>query len=796
MQPFEKLGAFYLGRRFDPAAGRPVNEPILYDAKDLTTHAVCVGMTGSGKTGLCLGLLEEAAIDAVPAIAIDPKGDIGNLLLTFPELRPADFEPWVSSSDATRKGRTVKEHARAVAEMWRKGLADWGQDGERIQRLRDAAEVTIYTPGSNAGRSLSVLGSFTAPPAALVEDADAMRERVLAAASGLLTLLGIQADPVRSREHILISRLLDDAWREGRDLELADLIRLVQQPPFDRIGVIDLETFFPAGDRFELAMTLNNLLASPGFASWLEGDPLDVQRLLWTESGKPRISILSIAHLSDVERMFFVTLLLNEVVSWVRTQPGSTSLRALVYMDEVFGFFPPVANPPSKPPMLTLLKQARAFGLGVVLATQNPVDVDYKGLSNAGTWFLGRLQTERDKQRVLDGLESAAATTGGFDRGAIDALLSGLQSRVFYLHNVHEDGPVLMHTRWAMSYLRGPMTREEIKKLTPEDGAPAAAPVKKTEPVAVPEETSDRPLVQAAVDEQFATAKSTTEAGYYRPALAGEVRLHFVHARKKLDEWEERMVVADLPPGDEPWKDAMPLEGVQLQSEPLPGFGFADLPAEATRSAAHKAWKKQLADWAYRNQTVTLWHCKALRQTSALGESEGDFRARLTQAAREQRDLAVEKLRKKYAPRLQRLEDRIRGAEQRLDRESSQVRQQTMQTAISVGSTVLGALFGRKLGSVGNVGRATTAMRGASRIRREKEDVRRAAESLEALREKQEELSREFEDQTLEIQEAFEPDALELEAVDVRPRKTDIAASVSLLWLPWTSGSAMSEPLY
>jgi hypothetical protein len=775
MQPFEKLGAFYLGRRFDPATGRAADEPILYDAKDLTTHAVCVGMTGSGKTGLCLTLLEEAAIDAVPAIAIDPKGDIGNLLLTFPDLRATDFEPWVSASDAARKGVTVPEYASEVAEKWRQGLADWGQDAERIRRLREAAEIAIYTPGSTAGRPLSVLRSLKAPPATLGGDADAMRERVTAAASGLLTLLGFEADPVRSREHILISRLLDDAWRAGRDLEVGDLIRLVQAPPFDRIGVIDLETFFPAADRFALAMTLNNLLASPGFAAWLEGEPLDVQRLLWTESGKPRISILAISHLSDAERMFFVTLLLNEVVSWVRSQPGSTSLRALLYMDEVFGFFPPVANPPSKPPMLTLLKQARAFGLGVVVATQNPVDLDYKGLSNAGTWFLGRLQTERDKQRVLDGLESAAAGAG-FDRKAIDELLSGLQGRVFYLHNVHEDAPVLMQTRWAMSYLRGPLTREEIKRLTPGPAAPTPAPAPAVATAVPPARVSERPLVQAGVEELFLRARAGHAAGHYRPALLGRVRLHFVSAKQKLDDWQERCVVAGLPASASVWDEASVPERVETQSEPVPGFAFGEVPAEATRAAAHKSWQKSLGDWAYRTQVMTLWHCAALGSTSAPGQSEGDFRVRLTQEARERRDLEVEKLRQDYAPKLQRIDERIRTARQRMEREQSQVSQQTLSAAISVGATVLGAMFGRKLGSVGNVGRAT--------------------ESLEVLQQQQEALNREFEARSAAIQEAFDPGALQLESIEVRPRKTDIAAAVALVWQPWTAGPGLSEPLY
>ena len=463
---FEKLGAFYLGRVQDLESDTTTRDDILYDAKDLTTHAVCVGMTGSGKTGLCVSLLEEAGIDGIPAIVVDPKGDISNLLLTFPQLSGDDFRPWIDESEAARRELSADEYAKQTAELWRSGLASWDQDGARIERFRSAVDMAIYTPGSSAGLPLTVLKSFDAPADAIIEDVDAFRDRVASAAAGLLALLGIDIDPIRSREFILVSNLLSHAWRAGRDVDIASLIHDIQAPPLDKIGVMDVDSFYPKKDRMNLSMRLNSLLASPSFAGWLEGEPLDIKRLLYTPAGKPRISILSIAHLSDAERMFFVTILLNELLSWVRTQPGTPSLRALFYMDEVFGYFPPVANPPSKTPMLTLLKQARAFGLGLVLATQNPVDLDYKGLSNCGTWFLGRLQTERDKARVLDGLEGASSQAGSqFNRQQMDRTLSGLGGRVFVMNNVHEDEPVVFHTRWAMSYLRGPLTRDQIRTL-------------------------------------------------------------------------------------------------------------------------------------------------------------------------------------------------------------------------------------------------------------------------------------------------------------------------------------------
>src|SRR5262245_44134154 len=533
-------------------------------------------MTGSGKTGLCLSLLEEAALDGVPAIAIDPKGDLANLLLTFPELRPADFAPWINEEDARRKGVTPAEFAVQQAEMWHNGLAAWGQDGERIRRLRGAADFAVYTPGSPAGRPISILASFAAPPAAVREDAEALRERVLTTATSLLGLAGIDADPLKSREHVLVSTLLDAAWRGGTDRGLQGLIQQIQSPPMSRVGVLDLESFFPAKARFELAMAINNIIAAPGFAAWQSGEPLDVGRLLRTSEGKPRIAIVSIAHLGDAERMFFVSLLLNEVLGWMRGQSGTTSLRALLYMDEVFGYFPPVANPPSKTPLLTLLKQARAFGLGVVLATQNPVDLDYKGLSNAGTWFIGRLQTERDKARVLEGLEGASAgASKGFDRGAMEETIAGLGNRVFLMHDVHEDAPVVFETRWAMSYLRGPLTRAQIRMLNDAagpDGAsvtraargaaatapatpparmggevPASAPFAATGAAAAP--SSGRPVLPPDIAQQFVPVRGAAPSGAvleYQPMLLGAASVRFADKKTGADASRDCLVLAPI----------------------------------------------------------------------------------------------------------------------------------------------------------------------------------------------------------------------------------------------------------
>jgi hypothetical protein len=592
VEDFEKLGAFYLGRTFDPQTKKSGDSLVLYDSKDLVTHAVCVGMTGSGKTGLCIGLLEEAAIDGIPSIIIDPKGDMANLLLAFPKLNAEAFEPWINEDDARKKSLSNLEYAAQQAEMWSKGLADWGQTADRISRLRDAADFAIYTPGSNAGIGVSILKSFAAPDATVRDDAESLRERIQTTATSLLALLSIQADPIQSREHILISTILNSQWSQGRDLDLPALIQQIQNPPMQKIGVLDLESFYPSKDRFALVMALNNLIASPGFNAWMEGEPLDIGKILHGATGKPRVSIFSIAHLGDAERMFFVSLLLNQVVGWMRTQSGTTSLRAILYMDEIFGYFPPVANPPSKLPLLTLLKQARAFGLGVVLATQNPVDLDYKGLSNTGTWFIGRLQTERDKQRVIEGLEGATASQGaGFDRQAMERTLAGLGNRVFLMNNTHEDAPEVFQTRWTLSYLRGPLTRNQIKSLmsgrSDQQPATQAAPSSTTASVpaaARPSNSNARPSLSSDIPQFFIPTRGNPPAGnslLYRPMVIGGAKVIFEDSKLGIDITREVCFLTTIKGSAVPvnWDEAMEA-GItlsDLEKTPAEGASFEDV---------------------------------------------------------------------------------------------------------------------------------------------------------------------------------------------------------------------------
>jgi len=805
MDSYEKIGAFYLGRAQDPAAPEARDQaisaahtPLLYDATDLTTHAVIIGMTGSGKTGLGVSLIEEAALDRIPVIAIDPKGDLGNLLLTFPDLAPADFEPWVDAQQAATRGLSAAEFAALEAQAWKDGLASWNQDGERIARLKAAADFAIYTPGSSAGLGLSVLGSFTAPAAAVRDDAEALADRIQTTATSILTLLDIDADPLTSRAHILISQILQHHWQAGRSLDMPGLIGAIQQPPIERIGVMDVEAIYPAKDRFALAMQLNNVLASPGFAAWMEGEPLSAGALLHTPDGQPRVSVVSIAHLSDTERMFFVTLLLGEVIAWMRAQPGTSSLRAILYMDELFGYMPPTANPPSKKLFLTLLKQARAYGLGLVLSTQNPVDLDYKGLSNTGTWFIGRLQTERDKARVLDGLEGAGSGGGPFDRAAMEQTLAGLGKRRFLLHNVHEAGPVIFATRWAMSYLPGPLTRDQIRRLcaTRVAVAPSALPAAdaamrpQAVPVAGPASPSAPPVLAPGIRQFYQPAGDGLGGLIYYPQIIGAADVVYVSRTHGVDTRRASVVAVDIDEGPVAldWRNASALDvsAASLLEQAELGADFAQVPSPARNVDHYRRWSDAYKTWLRQDGALILFLHAGFKTVSALGESETDFRLRMQQHARETRDLAVGKLRAAYDKKAARLEDRLRSAQAEVDEQQSQASQQTLETAVSIGSALLGAFLGRKTLSARNAGRIGSAARRAGRVARERRDVVQAEADVAALRLEIETLSKALTADLAELAPVPDAQAIELETVAVRARSQDISVRfVGLLWRPY-----------
>ena len=791
MTDFEKLGLFYLGREIDPVTKARRDVPLMYDSSDLVTHGVIVGMTGSGKTGLGIDLIEEAAIDGVPVIAIDPKGDLGNLLLTFPELSAAEFMPWVNPDEARRAGQSTEAFGEAEAARWSKGLEDWGQTGARIKRLRAAADFALYTPGSSSGRPISIVKSFSAPEPAILNDPELLSDRVATAATSVLTLAGVNAEPLRSREHVLISTLFTEAWKAGINLDLPALIAQVQTPPIAKVGVLDLESFYPAKDRFALAMQLNQLLAAPGFSGWLEGEPLDIDALLYGANGRPRVSVISIAHLDDQERMFFVSLLLNELVGWMRSQRGTSSLRALVYFDEIFGFLPPVANPPSKAPLLTLLKQARAFGLGLTVATQNPVDLDYKALANAGTWMLGRLQTDRDKARVLDGLEGAAGTAGtGFDRARIDQLLSSLGKRVFMLHNVHEKEPVLFETRWALSYLRGPLGRDEVRKLTASSRpASASAPVPQARAErGTPTATEPRrSVLDPAISQYFVPGGDS-----YVPMVLGVARVAYSDAKLGLDETREVAVVTPIDDGAVAvdWEHAEPagFSVKDLRKAPEGASAtFSALPAAAAKPRNYATWEKDFARWTAQSQSIELFKSAGTRMLSAPEESERAFRIRLNTEAREARDAALVKVRGKYASKSTILQDRIRRAEHAVQVQSEQATGARMSTAVSIGATIFGALLGRKAVSASTLGRATTAARGMGKIGRESQDVTRATETVAALTQQLAELQAALEADLQAVSAQWDVSSEVFERVLVKPKRGGVSVQlVALAWVPRT----------
>lgn len=794
-EDYEKLGTFYLGRPYDLDKKQVEDSLVLYDSKDLVTHGVVLGMTGSGKTGLCLALLEEAAMDNIPAVIIDPKGDIANLLLTFPNLEPSDFRPWINEEDAQKKGQTPDEFAAKQAEIWRKGLAEWGQGPERIKAFRDKVDLTIYTPGSNAGLPVSILSSLDVPEFEVLDDAELMAERIESTVSSLLSLIGIDADPIKDPQHILLSNIFSHAWRSGQGITLENLIRHIQAPPFDKIGVMALDRVIAESARQDLAMKMNNLLASPGFSTWLQGEPLDIKRMMHTPDGKPRISIFSIAHLSDTERMFFVALLLNQMLGWMRAQSGTTSLRALLYMDEIYGYLPPTANPPSKKPMMTMLKQARAFGLGLLLATQNPVDLDYKALSNIGTWWLGRLQTERDKMRVLDGLEGAASSSdAGFNRAKMEQLLAGLGNRVFLMNNVHEDGPLVFHVRWVMTYLRGPLARKQIKELM-DPKRPAESPEQKAAKAAAAAPRLEKPVpirpkLPKGVAEYFMPAAdgASGEEIEYSPALIriGEVR--FNDAKKGIAGTNEVVHVnpidlgrgtidlhhrIDLPAGMKPQ---------QLSRDPLPGASFAELPLNLIETKVWTGMEKDFVDWLYGNESLTVFFSPLSGEYSKVGETEGDFRARLVHSAHEARDKKVEELRQKFSKQIDAVEAKVGKAMDVLEDQKSQASSAKMSTVMSIGASILNAVLGRRVGISSGRG----AMSGASRAWKESRDVARAEESVEKLEDELTKLEEDCEKEVEKLKAAMDPMRETFEQNRLTPLKKDCAAkSVGVVWLPY-----------
>lgn len=814
-------GKFFLGRLFDVSKGELANKALLYDPADLTTHGLVTGMTGSGKTGLCIGILEEAALQNIPAIIIDPKGDLTNLLLHFPELAPADFKPWLDADVIRREGKTLDTAAQETAAMWKKGLSDWGIDRERLLALKNAAEFAVFTPGSDAGIPVSVLSSLAAPSIPWAENREILRERISSTVTAILGLVGMDnVDPLRSREHILLSNLFETAWSQGKDLDLGELILQTQKPPFAKLGAFPLDNFFPEKDRTELAIMLNNILAAPGFEVWREGQDMDIAALLHARDGRPRHSVFYIAHLSDAERMFFVTLLLSSIETWMRTQAGSTSLRALIYMDEIYGYMPPTANPPSKQPMLRMLKQARAFGVGLLLATQNPVDVDYKGMSNTGTWIIGKLQTDQDKQRLLDGLESAA---GGTNRSTLDKLISALGKRVFVMHNVHEKAPVVFQTRFAMNYLAGPLTRAQIPALNKLVGAKMtsasaprtdmssesasvsaqAAPVSKpasSRPATASGGSATRPSVPATVAEYFLPmtnslpeafrAAGKTQPGdakqvgiIYRPALAGSAQVRFMDRKYGVDAEVTRSALIENPErrASQRWDDFVSGGSFdRAESNPVPGARFETLAAVLTDAKLVSALQKDFTDWVYRTTTVKARANDALKVYGGPDVSQADFMKACSEAASQARDAEIEKLAGKVDKQIAALEDK----QAREERELSQDQAELQNRKIEAGANLLE--LGAGLFGIGRKKSVTTQFTKQRLSANAKADVEESLDVIAEIKKQLAALQAERSRIADDVNARWGDVVNRTTEITINPKKTDIYVNVfGVAWTPW-----------
>jgi hypothetical protein len=795
---------FNLGKLLDPHTHTLTTTALEYDPADLTTHAVCVGMTGSGKTGLCIDLLEEAALAGLPAILIDPKGDIANLLLQFPSLAPEDFQPWINIDDARRAKLSVEEFAQQKAQEWKAGLAQWGLGPENIQKLKDAVEWTVYTPGSDAGQPVSILKSLEAPDIPWEGNQEALRERIAGICSALLGLVGLQADPVKSREHILLANIFENAWKSGEQLDLATLITQVQTPPFPKLGVFDVERFYPEKDRMELALALNAIVAAPSFQSWVSGEPLDIPALLRTPEGKPRISIFYVAHLTDAERMFFIALLLEQIGAWLRGQLGATSLRGLLYFDEVYGYIPPHPyNPPTKAPLLRLLKQARAFGLGLVLVTQNPGDLDYKGLTNTGTWFIGKLQTDRDKARLLEGLETISASTrSALDISTLDTLISSLAPRTFLLHNVHAPAPVVFQTRWTMSYLAGPLTREQIRKLTatnrppvPSRQQPATSNQRPTTSRQLPATSnyflpSTRSIEDSVVAWREESGNKRAQFGEkieltYHPALLAQaiVRYTSTKADVNTDKHFSFLVTDPRAEGAPHWPDSAtrPLDPAALsRTPPEAGTWNPDIPPALTDSKKLAAWQKDLVAYLYRTAALTLYQHPALKLYSQPDQSPDQFRAACQQAAANRRDAELQKIREGYDKKIDALEAKLSAEEREMDEDQEQFRARQAEERWTHAENFLGLALGRSPRRMFSTSTAKNRL-----TQKAKDDVAESAQTIAELEAKIAALKEEAQAAFKAIAEKWDTAAPDIREVRVTPKRSDILVELfGVGWIP------------
>lgn len=769
----EKLGLFYLGKDIDKDKMQATEALTLLKNKNFTTHAAIIGMTGSGKTGLGIGIIEEAALDNIPSLIIDPKGDMGNLCLVDATFSPSTFEPWVAD-EAKAKEQNITIYAEKTSSMWKEGIESWGQSSERVAKLQ-AVHKTIYTPGSSAGVAINVMSSLETPPAEVMEDSDTFTAYLKSTTVSLLSLVGIVADPLDSKEYILLAQIITKSWLNHEEMSIETLIGKIIRPSFTKIGVLPLDDFYPQAARFKLATKFNSLLASPSFSLWLQGDSLDIQKLLYDENGKAKVAIFSISHLNDDERMFFVALLLNKYIAWMRRQSGTSALKTMLYMDEIYGFFPPTENPPSKEPMLLLLKQARAFGIGVVLSTQNPVDLDYKGLSNIGTWFIGRLQTTQDIERVIDGLGGKVGAS--YDKSEIKTLLANLKKRTFFLKSAHLEEIRLFSTRWVLSYLKGPLKREEISRLMHAQKEAQSIEVESVDTMI--QKKSDLESFQQIDDSipQYYELDASGANTFYA-TLGALAKVHFYNQRKDID--EEKELVLSLPLEKKQkslhWEDATE-EEEHFENYPhsAPSNAkFQALPKLVLEDKGLKKAIRELKESLYREQYLKLLRCSSPKLESSVGESEGDFKVRLQDMLNDKKETEIDKLQVRFSKKEKTLLDRLARAKERVEKESAD----STSSIIETGIAVLGALFGKT--SPTKIGRA---FKKGSSILKERGDMSRAEERMAAVQEDIETLEYELEDNIDVLNEKYNVENCEIETFKVKPRKTDL--DVELCAIVW-----------
>jgi len=824
-EAMDTKGKFYLGRIFDLKKGKTSDQALLYDPEDLTTHAVVVGMTGSGKTGLCIDLLEEAALNGIPALMIDPKGDITNALLHFPDLLPQDFKDWVNPDQARREGKTIEQAAAEAAENWKKGLADWGIGEERLRALESAANFAVYTPGSDAGIPINILASLKAPDLAWEGNEELLREKISSTTTAILGLVGLtDLDPVQSREHILLSNIFETSWSKGQDLALDELIMQTQTPPFQKLGVFDINSFFPQKERFELAMKLNNILAAPAFQTWISGQPLDIPSLLYGQNGRPNHSVFYISHLNDEERMFFITLLFSAIEAWMRSQSGTKSLRALVYFDEIFGYIPPVSNPPSKGPMLRMLKTARAFGVGLILVTQNPVDLDYKGLSNTGTWFVGKLQTDQDKQRLLDGLEGALA--GAMNRSYYDKLISGLGKRVFLMHNVHNKEPILFQTRWAMNYLAGPLTRTQISTLNTLVGArflstttgshskPPTSTTTEQKPQSVTEKESPtgkrretpgsttRSAVPSGIEEYFLPSNLTLDEGFktlgkaspsgainkgllYHPTIIAQANIRFLKRNYNLDHEliQTRLVIDPDRRGIIRWEEHASdnIDRSQLDDRPDSEAVFSSLVSPMSEVKLLTSIQKDFIEWVYQTSEVNVRANETLKIFCGPEVSNAEFRRMCTEAARKERESELKKLNTAIDRKIDALQNKLSREQRELDEDKTKLSQRRIEELGTHAETII-SFFGKRR-STRRISSSLTKRRMAAEA---KADVEESVDAIAEYTEQIAELEKEKLQTAEEVNQRWGEIANQVSEIPVTPLKKDVMVELfGIAWFPY-----------